>query len=93
MSDLVKSKSTATSAAVLTEAGTLYGAVLTGGSDAATLIVYDNTNAASGTVLLKLAAAAGVSVAFTPDFAVAGNVGLYAAVTGTAPLATVYYKP
>jgi len=93
MSDLVKLSTVATTAAILAEPGTLHGAVLTAGSDAATLIVYDNTNAATGTVLVKLGAAATTSVCWSPDWAVSARVGVYAAVTGTGPSATVYFKP
>lgn len=93
MGNPVKATTTAASAAILAEPGTLCGAVLTAAADTATLIVYDNTNAASGTVLVKLSATANTSVAFCPDWEVYGLVGLYAAVTGTTPSATVYFKP
>jgi len=78
------------SGAVKSAPGIFCGAVLTGGSDAATLIVYDNT-AGSGTVVLKLAAAAGVSVSIVLPEGVACNKGMYAALTGTAPSASVFY--
>ena len=71
--------------------GMLEGAVLTAGSDAATVIVYDNASAASGTVLCKLAALANTSAsAVFPDPVVASK-GLYVAVTGTNPSASLYY--
>lgn len=84
------STTTAESAAIKSGPGRLIAAGLTGGSDGATLIVYDNT-AGSGTVLVKLAAAAGVSVQWTPPGGQVAARGLYAAVTGTAASATVVY--
>lgn len=76
---------------VKASAGIFVGCNLTGGSDAATLIVYDNT-AGSGTILCKLAAAAGVSVTFFPCAPVRANTGMYATLTGTAPSATVVWR-
>jgi hypothetical protein len=67
--------------------------VLTGGGDAATLIAYDNATAASGTILFKLAVAAGASTQFTPCAAMFTKNGIYAALTGTAPSATVLFTP
>ncbi len=93
MSDLVKLSTVATTAAILAEPGTLHGAVLTAGADTATVILYDNTNAATGPVLVKLSAVTNTSVCWTPDWAVSARVGIYAAVTGTTPSATVYFKP
>jgi hypothetical protein len=78
------------SGAVKSGPGLLVGAVLAGGSDAATLILYDNT-AGSGTILCKLAAAAGTTAVFCPAVPIVCGVGIYAALTGTAPSASVAY--
>jgi len=80
----------AASAAVKSGPGILYGLVLTGGSDAATLIVYDNT-AGSGTVIIKLSAATNITVSVDLPMGVAFGVGAYAALTGTAPSASAFY--
>jgi len=80
----------AASAAFKTGGGILYGLVLTGGSDAATLIVYDNTSG-TGTVIAKLAAAAGVTVSVSIPNGVTFTTGAYAALTGTAPSASAFY--
>lgn len=82
-------KNTATSAAIHTGPGLVHTVTLAGGSDAATLILYDNT-AGSGTIIWKLAAATGTSETATID--VSFGVGCYAAVTGTAPSASVSYR-
>lgn len=65
---------------------------IAGGSDAATLIVYDNA-AASGTVIGQVNAAAGATG--TMFFGEAGRYcgnSVYAAVTGTTPDWTVVYR-
>lgn len=84
-----KYKNTGTSAAVRTGPGTLHSVVLAAGSDAATLIVYDNT-AGSGTVICKLAAVANGGASAVLD--VAFSKGLYAALTGTGPSASLAYS-
>lgn len=84
------SSTTASSAAIHSGPGRLIAALLTGGSDAATLTIYDNT-AGSGVVLAKLAAAAGVSVQWTPPGGQATARGIYATLTGTTPSATIVY--
>lgn len=81
----------AASAAVRTGPGTLVAVLLTGGSDAATVIIYDNT-AGSGTVLAKLAAAANTTVQWTPPGGQICATGLYATISGTAPSITVVYS-
>lgn len=78
------------SGSVKASGGVLHTAILTGGSDAATLIVYDNT-AGSGTIILKLAAAAGVTVVAPLNCGWAFGKGCYAALTGTAPSASFGY--
>lgn len=62
---------------------------LAGGSAASTLILYDNATEASGTILLKLAAATGTSAVFTPAAPVTVANGIYADISGTAANATV----
>jgi hypothetical protein len=78
------------SAAVKSAPGTLFGLVLAAGSDAATLIVYDNT-AGSGTIIAKLSAIANGSAAISLPFGVSFGKGCYVALTGTSPSASVFY--
>lgn len=81
---------TSDTAVVSAGRGRFWGAVLVGGSDAATLTVYDNTSG-SGTVLLALKAVAGESaVCILPDGVWVDN-GIYADLTGTSPAATIFY--
>ncbi len=70
------------SALIKTGPGILHGVVLAAGSDAATLILYDNT-AGSGTIICNLAAITGTSASVVLD--VAFGTGLYMALTGTSP--------
>jgi hypothetical protein len=85
------SSTNSTSGVVKPSPGMLAGALLAAGSDAATVIVYDNESEASGTVLCKLAALANTTAsAVFPDPVVASK-GLYAAVTGTNVSASLYY--
>ena len=83
-------KNVTSSAAIVSSAGRFYGAVLAAGSDAATLILYDNT-AGSGTIILKLAAVAGSSEVMVMPNGVTFSTGCYAVLTGTSPSATVFY--
>lgn len=77
--------------AVESRGGQLVSVLLTAGSDAASIILHDNT-AGSGTVLCKLAAsAANVTAQWTPSRAYIFTNGLYATVSGTGPAATVVY--
>lgn len=93
MMDVVAHTNTAASALILTGGGALAGAILTAGSDAATLIIYDNTSAA-GTVVAKLAApAANTTAVFAPGVKLPVYTGLYAALTGTTPSATLLFTP
>lgn len=80
----------AASGLVRTGPGRLAAVLLAGGSDAASATIYDNT-AGSGTVLAVLKAAAGVTVSWAPPGGQAASLGLYAALTGTTPSATVVY--
>lgn len=77
------------SALIKTGPGVVHTAVLTGGSDAATLVLGDEV-ATGGDSIVALSAAAGVSVSAVLD--VAFGVGLYATITGTAPKVTVSYR-
>lgn len=80
----------ATSKAVKAASGQLVAVVLTPGTAAATLTVYDNPSAASGTVLVALAAVAnGASVEFAPAIPYVFTTGCYASISGTAANATV----
>jgi hypothetical protein len=77
------------SALIKTGPGVIHTVVLTGGSDAATLVLGDEV-ATGGDSILALAAAAGVTVSAVLD--VAFGVGLYATITGAAPKVTVSYR-
>ena len=79
---------TATSALIKTGPGKLHSVILTAAGDAATLIVYDNT-AGSGTIICKLGAATTETSSAVLD--VAFGTGIYAAVTGTTPSATLSF--
>jgi hypothetical protein len=79
----------ASSGAVKSGPGGVHTVVLTAGSDAATLILYDNT-AGSGTIICKLAAVTGTTAFARLD--VPFSVGCYAALTGTAPNATITFR-
>jgi hypothetical protein len=79
----------AASALIKTGRGVVHTVVLSGGSDAATLVLGDEV-ATGGDSILALAAAAEVTVSALLD--VAFGVGLYAAITGTAPKVTVSYR-
>ncbi len=72
--------------------GMLCGAVLAAGSDVATLTVYDNGAAGSGTILLKLTAIANTSASVVFPDPVSASKGLWAVLTGTAENATVYFS-
>jgi hypothetical protein len=69
--------------------GVLHSVVLTGGSDAATLVLGDEV-ATGGDAIVSLAAPTGVSVCAVLD--VAFGVGLYATVTGTAPKVAISFR-
>lgn len=71
--------------------GALVAVVLTGGSDAATVVLYDNASAASGVVLCTLKVAANTSITFTPSRPYAASNGIYADLTGTNPEVTVVF--
>ena len=79
----------AASALIKTGPGVIHTVTLTGGSDAATVVLGDEV-ATAGDSIIALAAAAGVSASAVID--VAFGVGLYATITGTAPKVTVSYR-
>ena len=72
--------------------GQLVAVSLTAGdAAAATLILYDNASAASGTVLVSLKAAQGETVSFTPVYPYSAANGIYADIGGSGAAATVVY--
>jgi hypothetical protein len=79
----------AASALIKTGPGIIHTVTLTGGSDAATVVLGDEV-ATAGDTIIALAAAAGVTASAVLD--VAFGVGLYATITGTAPKVTVSYR-
>jgi hypothetical protein len=79
----------AASALVKTGPGTLHSVNLAAAGDAATAIVYDNT-AGSGTIIVKLSAAANTSESHVLD--VTYSTGLYVALTGTTPSSTLAFQ-
>jgi len=79
----------AASALIKTGPGVIHTVTLTGGSDAATVVLGDEV-ATAGDSIIALAAAAGVTASAVLD--VAFGVGLYATITGTAPKVTVSYR-
>jgi len=76
-------------ALVKTGPGMLTGVVLAAGSDAATVIVYDNT-AGSGDIILTLAAATGTSESAIIPNGVSFKKGVYVVMTGTAESVSVF---
>ena len=79
----------AASALIKTGPGVIHTVTLTGGSNAATVVLGDEV-ATAGDGIIGLSAAAGVTVHARLD--VAFGVGLYATITGTAPKITVSYR-
>ena len=77
--------------AVLARNGQLVAVLLTAGSDAATIVLYDNPSAASGTVLATLKAAANTTAQWSPVAPYAAANGIFADVTGTSPTAYVVF--
>lgn len=78
--------------AVTAARGILGGVLLTSGSDAATVAVYDGTST-SGVLLAKLALDAGNQTTGVelPGDGVVFDVGLFVDVSGTSPTAVVFY--
>ena len=82
---MLQTKATQASAAIRSGPGALAGVLLTAGSDAASVTIYDNASAASGDKLAVVKAAANSSAAWSPPDAQICSSGLYAEVTGTTP--------
>jgi hypothetical protein len=85
----------AASAVVMARPGRLSGLiVLTDGTNAATVTVYDNATAASGKVLAKLiVAGASQSASLNlPSGRVTVDQGIYCSISGTGAAAIVHYE-
>lgn len=76
-------------AVVATSGKAFTAVVLTAAAATATLTLYDNPSAASGTVLLKLSAVANTSAVFAPATPVTAGTGIYADIGGADANATV----
>lgn len=87
--EIYKYTNLAASGLIKSGPGVIHSIALTGGSDAATVVLGDEV-ATAGDAIISLAAAAGVSVCAVLD--VAYGVGMYATITGTAPSVTVAYR-
>lgn len=82
------------SAAIMVYPGRLMGlTVLTDGTNAATVTIYDNASAASGLVLAKLIVPGATSSVAQrlPDFGVVANNGIYASISGTGAACIVLF--
>lgn len=66
--------------------------VLTDGTNAATLVLYDNASSAAGTVLAKVKVAGANLMGFVVPLARAEK-GIYADVTGTGAEFVITYEP
>jgi hypothetical protein len=82
----------AASAVISARPGALLGVLLTAGADAASVTIYDNATTNSGTVLAVVKAAINSTAQWTPHVGQVCANGLYAAVSGTTPSATVVYR-
>ena len=85
----ISSTTIAATATVFSRPGQLFGAVLTAGADAASVILRDNT-AGSGNVVLTLKAAINATTSVIIPNGIALGVGCHATITGTTPSLTVY---
>ncbi len=82
------------SAAIAGRSAALHSVTLLPGSDANSIIVYDNASAASGKILAQingLANAKSETIIFKHP--VAANLGLYCAVSGTSAAYVISYTP
>jgi hypothetical protein len=79
------------SGAVKATPGHVLSVVLTGGSDAASVILYDAASA-TGTKLVTLKVAAGASVVYCPPRSIPFGTACYAGITGTSPAIYVQYE-
>ena len=82
---------------VLAAPGVYCGATLVGGSDASSLVIYDNASASSGTKLDQLSiigqTTAGDDSVFHDHRNDVAKLGITVVVTGTGATAVVWYKP
>lgn len=90
------SKSTgalAASGVVLAEDGLLTSLqVFTDGTNAATVTIYDNPTAASGTILSKISVpGATLYDSFVPTISIDATTGIYASIAGTGASMIVHY--
>ena len=85
-------KITASSALVKTGPGILHAATLTGGSDAATLILYNNIAGSGTKAYAILKAAIDTTVHVEIPGGVPFGTGLYAEITGTTPDVAVFFE-
>ena len=76
---------------VKASAGQVVAVHLTAAATTATLILYDNASAASGTVLAQLSAPTLETVSFCPAIPYVATAGIYADITGTGANATVVF--
>lgn len=84
-------KNVTSDSAVKAAGGQLVAVALTGSGAAATLVLYDNPGAASGTVLLTIKAADGATEFFSPAIPYVFTAGCYADITGSGASATVVF--
>jgi|SRR3990167_5444490 len=70
----------------------LHSVVLVGGSDQATVILYDNATGASGTTLVRLTAAANATTVCNFTKPINATAGMYADVAGTSMFVYVGYS-
>lgn len=82
----------AASALVKTGPGVVYAVTLTGGSDAASVILYDNTTGSGTQVWATVKAAAGATVHVDLPGGVVFGTGCYATITGTTPSIAVSWR-
>lgn len=72
--------------------GSLVSVLLTAGdAAAASIVLYDNASAGSGTVLATLKAAQGTSVQWSPECGYVAANGIYADITGASAAAYVVF--
>lgn len=88
---VMSSGATSADAQVKSTSGTVWGAQLKGGSDTATLVLYDGTDA-TGKKIAELSAAAGALSHVTFPAGVSFSSGLFADVSGTGPEYTVWFE-
>ena len=87
---MLQTKALTASGAVRSGPGALAGVLITGGADAASVTIYDNT-AGSGTKLAVVKAAINTTAVWTPSQPQVCSKGLYATITGTTPDVFITY--